>query len=66
MPNSKHRALVTPAKRGKGNKAKAPEEGQTRAERHSAMTWPLSHILVLRGTWASCPMGATPQAGVQD
>ena len=37
-PNSKHRAWVTPAKRGKGNKAKAPDEGQTPAERHVAMT----------------------------
>jgi hypothetical protein len=40
-PNSKHRALVTPAKRGKGNKPKAPDEGQeqTPVERRAAMTW---------------------------
>jgi hypothetical protein len=40
-PNSKHRALVTPAKRGKGKKAKAPDEAQdqTLAERRTAMTW---------------------------
>lgn len=38
-PNSQHRALVTPAKRGKGNKAKGPDEPQTSAERRAAMTW---------------------------
>ncbi len=40
-PNSKHRALVTPAKRGKGNKAKATDETQepTPTERRAAMTW---------------------------
>ena len=38
-PNSKHRAWVTPAKRGKGNKAKVSEEPQTPAERRASMTW---------------------------
>jgi len=40
-PNSKHRALVTPAKRGKGNKPKAADgqEEQTPVQRHAAMTW---------------------------
>ena len=40
-PNSKHRALVTPAKRGKGNKrlAHAEAEASTPVERHAAMTW---------------------------
>jgi len=40
-PNSKHRALVTPAKRGKGSKLKAPDEAQDQmpAERRAAMTW---------------------------
>jgi hypothetical protein len=40
-PNSKHRALVTPAKRGKGNKLKAADgqEEQTPVQRHAAMTW---------------------------
>ena len=40
-PNSKHRAQVTPAKRGKGNKAKTPDEAQdkTPAEHRAAMTW---------------------------
>ena len=39
-PNSKYRALVTPAKRGKGGKkAKATDEPPTPAEHHAAMTW---------------------------
>jgi hypothetical protein len=40
-PNSKHRALVTPAKRGKGAKPQVAEEGQegASAERRAAMTW---------------------------
>jgi hypothetical protein len=40
-PNSKHRVQVTPAKRGKGSKPKAPDEAQdqTPAERRAAMTW---------------------------
>jgi hypothetical protein len=40
-PNSKHRALVTPAKRGKGNKPKAEDgqEEQMLVQRHAAMTW---------------------------
>jgi hypothetical protein len=40
-PNSKHRALVTPSKRGKGNKPKGADETQdhTQAERRASMTW---------------------------
>jgi hypothetical protein len=38
-PNSKHRALVTPAKRGKGNQARGSEEASTPAERRASMTW---------------------------
>lgn len=40
-PNSKHRAAVTPAKRGKGNKARTADEwqDQTPTERRAAMTW---------------------------
>jgi hypothetical protein len=40
-PNSKHRVLVTPAKRGKGSKLKVADEAQdqTPAERRAAMTW---------------------------
>jgi hypothetical protein len=39
-PNSKHRALVTPAKRGKGSKRESTVEGleKTPAERHAAMS----------------------------
>src|SRR3990167_4497084 len=40
-PNSKHRASVTPAKRGKGNKPGALDatQAQTPAERRASMTW---------------------------
>jgi hypothetical protein len=38
-PNSKHRALATPAKRGKGNKARVPDEPPTPAECRASMTW---------------------------
>ncbi len=39
-PNSKHRAWVTPAKRGKGSrKVAAEQEEKTPARRHVAMTW---------------------------
>jgi hypothetical protein len=38
-PNSKHRALVTPAKRGRGNKARVVEERPSPAERRASMTW---------------------------
>jgi hypothetical protein len=39
--NSSHCARVTPAKRGKGNKLKVPDEpqDQTPTERRAAMTW---------------------------
>jgi hypothetical protein len=38
-PNSKHRALVTPAKRGKGHPAKVSDEPPTSAERRASMSW---------------------------
>lgn len=38
-PNSRHRALVTPAKRGRGNNAKLSDESPTPAERRVSMTW---------------------------
>jgi len=38
-PNSKHRALVTPAKRGKINGARVSDEPPTSVERRSSMTW---------------------------
>ena len=37
-PNSKYRLLVTPAKRGRGKKVKAPND-QTPAEKRASMTW---------------------------
>ena len=38
-PNSRHRALVTPAKRGRGNKAWVADEQTTAAERRASMSW---------------------------
>jgi hypothetical protein len=38
-PNSHYRVLVTPAGRGKGKKATAPEQSKTPAEHRVAMTW---------------------------
>lgn len=39
-PNSKHRARVTPAKRGKGSqKVTEGQDEKTPAQRHVAMTW---------------------------
>ena len=38
-PNSRHRALVTPAKRGRGNQVRVRDEPLTPAERHASMTW---------------------------
>ena len=38
-PNSKHRAQVTPAKRGNGKKIRPPDQDQTTAERRAAITW---------------------------
>ncbi len=40
-PNSKHRALVTPARRGKGKRRSTVEEDKEKAEtnRHVAMSW---------------------------
>jgi hypothetical protein len=40
-PNSKHRALVTPAKQGKGNRPKAADGQGEHApvRRHAAMSW---------------------------
>ena len=48
-------ALITPARRGKGKKAKAAQQqpDQTPAERRASMTWPFSHIRVLHGTGTS-------------
>ena len=38
-PNSRHRALVTQAKRGRGKKAMVTGESPWPAERRAAMTW---------------------------
>jgi hypothetical protein len=38
-PNSKHRALVTPAKRGRGNQVRVVEQRPSPAERRASMTW---------------------------
>ena len=38
-PNSKHRALVTKAERGKVNKARESDEPPMPAERRAAVTW---------------------------
>jgi len=40
-PNSRYRAMVTPAKRGKGKKSKAVnhKQDQTPAEKRASMTW---------------------------
>ena len=38
-PNSKYRALVTPAKRGRGNQARGADEPATPAQRRASMTW---------------------------
>jgi hypothetical protein len=40
-PNSRYRAMVTPAKRGRGKNTKAAydKQNQTQAEHHAAMTW---------------------------
>ena len=67
-PNSQYRVRVTPAKRGRGKPVKPLDEAQeqTPAERRASMSWPLSHIPVLRGTGTSCPMGRAIEASVQD
>jgi hypothetical protein len=36
---SKHRVLETPARRGKGNKARGADDPPTPAERRATMTW---------------------------
>lgn len=38
-PNSKHRALVTPAKRGKGSNHSETEQEQTPGDRRALMRW---------------------------
>jgi hypothetical protein len=38
-PNSQHRALVTPARRGRGNKATVAASEATPVASHAAMSW---------------------------
>jgi len=38
-PNSKHRAWVTRAKRGRGNQGRVADEPATPAQRRASMTW---------------------------
>ena len=38
-PNSKHRALITPAKRGKSTKRQINGDVQSAVEQHAAMSW---------------------------
>ncbi len=49
-PNSKHRALVTPARRGKGKRRSTVEEDKEKAEtnRHVAMSCTLKGIKAQR------------------
>ena len=56
-PNSEHRALVTPAKRGKGAKSRVSDEEQekTPAERRPAMTWAQRLKRVFRIDIETCP-----------
>ncbi|MGA7799578.1 MAG: IS91 family transposase [Gammaproteobacteria bacterium] len=54
-PNSKHRAMVTPAKRGKGNKARVPDEPPTPAERRASMSWAQRLKRVFGIDIESCP-----------
>ena len=63
-PNSKYRALVTPAKRGKGNKRQ--ENGKTddctHAKRNTAMTWAqrLKRVLTIWGKRLRSAQGTKP------
>ena len=66
-PNSKHRALVTPAKRGKGNKPKAEDgqEEQIPVQRHVAMTDFCSCKTGIHAIHGN-NLGAAAEAGFQD
>jgi len=56
-PNCKHRSRIVPHRPRTETDASKPT---------APMSWPLSHILVLRGTGTSCPMDGAAQAGVCD
>jgi len=56
-PNSQHRALVTPAMLGRGNKPQATDDSQepTPAERRAAMSWAQRLMRVFGTDIATCP-----------
>jgi len=66
-PNSKHRALVTPAKRGEGNKPKVADgqEEQTPVRRLAAMTGFCSCKTGIHAIHGN-NLGAAAEAGFQD
>jgi hypothetical protein len=56
-PNCKHRARIVPHR----------SRGTVDNDRPTApMSWPLPHIHVLRGTWASCPSDAATEARIRN
>ena len=63
-PNSKHRAHITPAKRGKGSTAKedANAHARTPAEQHVAMTWAQRLKRVFGIDMQTCECGGTIKA----
>ena len=55
-PDFKHRSRIVPRQaRGRVDRDKSL----------APMSWPFPHIPVLHGTGTSCPMDATPQAGIR-
>jgi len=55
-PSSRLRGQITPARRGKGGRPGADptaDNNHEPARPRQSMTWPLPHILVLRGTGSS-------------
>ena len=66
-PNSKHRALVTPGKRGKVNTLKASIETEelTTAERQTTMTWAqrLKRVFTIDIETCHACGGAVPTVG---
>ncbi len=70
-PNSKHRAQVTPAKRGRGNQARREDEtqDQTPAERRVSMSWaqPLKRVFNIDiETWRDCGDAVKVIACIED
>jgi hypothetical protein len=61
-PNAKWRSQVVPKPKEHDN---AELDKQEYEAKRSYTPWPLTHIHVLRGTWTSCPAGATAQASVR-